>query len=208
MADPYSLALDASEGRRLSYEDYRLDFAQRDSEVIDRKSWKFERRQSFREPDDPSWGSFLRGEWGESLQLLEEEREGLLAAVREEEERGNPFCRVRVVEEPLTPYLQWELHSLRVQAECGRPVRVVSARSVDSQERHTPLPEVVVLGGQVIYEVLYTEQGVLDGAIRFDAPGLVERWESFIADLYEGGEDVISYTDRHVSNLPPPQATE
>ncbi|MEV5542338.1 DUF6879 family protein [Saccharopolyspora shandongensis] len=32
---------------------------------------------------------------------------------------GVELFRVWVVEAPLTPYLQWELHSLAVRAECG-----------------------------------------------------------------------------------------
>src|SRR5690606_32804702 len=114
-----------------------------------------------------------------------ENRRGALAeAVTEEEGRGNPFHRVRVVKEPLTPYLQWELRYLRLQAECGRPVRVLGHEAVLPLEPAGLLPEVVVLGGRVLYQVVYTDEGLSDGAIRFTDPEIVRRWEGFIEELY------------------------
>lgn len=115
---------------------------------------------------------------------------------------------MRVVQEPLTPYLQWELHALRVQEECGHPIRVIQAEDLGPWERFQLLPEVVVLGGRTLYEVVYTESGVLDGGIRFTDSDLAKRWESFIKDLFVAGEDVISYTDRRVVELPAPLAGE
>jgi hypothetical protein len=97
----------------------------------------------------------LTREWEEALRLLEEKRDVLLASYRGDEIRGSFFHRVRVVEEPLTPYLQWELHSLRLRAECGERVRVVSADMVAASELTGLVPEVVILGGSALYQVVY-----------------------------------------------------
>src|SRR5690606_28760771 len=123
--------------------------------------------------------------------LLADERDFWLSYVAADEERGTPFHRVRVVEEPPTPYLQWELHALRVQAECGVSVRVVDAERLRSLERSAPLPEVVVLGGSVLYEVRYTDAGAPEGAVRHTDPEVVATWEEFISGLYAAGEDLI-----------------
>lgn len=192
----------------LGLADYRADFAVRDAESIDHPSWKLERRQDFHEPGNASWEACLRGDWDEALQLLESRRPTLLKAVEEEEGRGNPFMRVRIVEEPLTPYVQWELASLRLQAECGRPVRVVHADKIDSLEEHELLPEVVVLGGRVLYQILYGRDGTAEGGVRYLDSVLALRWESFIRDLYADGEDVIEYADQHVSVLSLPVSEE
>ena len=208
MPDRDSLDLDAARGERLTRTAYRSDFAQRDRDVVGRSSWKFERLQHFLELDNPSWEAFRQGAWDKSLALLEGRRERLLRSVQEDQERGNPFYRVRVVQEPVTPYLQWELHSLRVQAQCGRPVRVVQAEAVSPLETAVILPEVVVLGGQTLYEVLYTAEGTLDGGVRFTDTRLAQRWEGFIQELYQEGEDVIDYVDRYVAHLPPPRTKE
>ncbi|MFI6344239.1 DUF6879 family protein [Streptomyces sp. NPDC050560] len=185
---------------------YREDFAARDARITDRSSWKLERRQHFQEPGDASWEAFRRGDWEESLRLMGSHRSALLKAVQEEEGRGNPFRRVRVVEEPLTPYMQWELNALRVQAECGRSVRVVHAGRLAALERDQVLPEVVVLGGQVLYEVRYAHAGTLEGGIRYLDPALAQEWENFIRELHAEGEDVEVYVERAVSGLPPPMA--
>ncbi|MFW5420899.1 hypothetical protein J0910_30215 [Nocardiopsis sp. CNT-189] len=204
MTDPAALRLDPSRGVRLAHREYKEEFRRHDSEVRDHKSWKLERRQHFLEPNDPSWEAFHRGEWEESLRLLEDRRGALSEAVADEEERGNPFHRVRIVKEPLTPYLRWELRYLRLQAECGRPVRVLGHEAVLPLEPAGPLPEAVVLGGRILYQVVYSDEGLSDGAIRFTDPEIVQRWEGLIGELYSSGEDVVSYTDRHMPGLSPP----
>lgn len=185
---------------------YREDFAARDAEISHRSSWKLERCQHFQEPGDASWEAFHRGDWDESLQLMESRRPALLEAVREEESRGSPFRRVRVIEEPLTPYMQWELNTLRVQGQCGRSVRVVHADKLAALEKHRPLPEVVVLGGQVLYEVLYAFDGTLEGGVRYVDRALAQEWEHFIHALHADGEDVEEYMTRTASQLLPPVA--
>ncbi|MDT0548293.1 MULTISPECIES: DUF6879 family protein [Streptomyces] len=204
MPDRNALELPLSQGERLSLEAYRSEYRQRRAELRDRHSWKFERQQEFEERDD-SWEAFRRGHWEESLRLLGEEREALLKTAQRDRERGTAFHRVRVVEEPLTPYMQWELHALRVQSEAGKKIRVVTPAALGSLETTGPLPEVVVVGGQVLYQVVYTEAGVLDGAIRFTDTELTKRWERFIKELYEAGEDLLSYFERRVAHLSPPQ---
>lgn len=207
MGDRDLLALDRSQGDRLELEEYRRDFRHRDEAVTGRDSWKFERRQHFQELSSPSWEAFRRGEWQESLRLTAERRSHWQRIAQEDRERETVFHRVRVVEEPLTPYMQWELHSLRVQSESGMPVRVVDAEGLRSFEPVAPLPEVVVLGGHVLYEVLYTDEGLLHGGVRYTDAGLIARWEGFIRQLYEDGEEIASYVDRYVSHLPAPMTT-
>lgn len=204
MPDRSALELPISQGERLPLDAYRSEFRQRRAELRDRLSWKFERQQEFEELDD-AWEVFCRGQWEDSLRLLGEEREAHLKAAQRDQERGTAFHRVRVVEEPLAPYMQWELHALRVQSEAGKKIRVVTPAALGVLETTGPLPEVVVVGGQVLYQVVYTEAGVLDGAIRFTDAELTKRWESFIKELYEAGEDLPAYFERRVAHLSPPQ---
>ncbi|RKN05401.1 DUF6879 family protein [Streptomyces radicis] len=204
MLDVHTLRLDPAQGTHLPLDAYTQDFAERESATRDHVSWKFERNQHFEEQGDPSRDALSQGRWDEALRLLEGEREHWLGIAREDEKRGTPFRRVRVVETPLTPYMQWELHALRVQAEAGLGIRVVEAERIRAWEESGLLPEVVVLGGQVLYEVLYTDAGVLAGGRRFTEQGLIRHWEQAIESLYASGEDVVSYVDRYVSRLPSP----
>ncbi|MFS7873080.1 DUF6879 family protein, partial [Streptomyces asiaticus] len=149
-----------------------------------------------------------RGDWEEALRLLADRRDTLAATAEEDERRGYAFHRVRVVERPLTPYVQWELHSQRQRAEYGQRIRIVPAEQVAASEDTGPLPEVVVLGGHTLFQVLYTEAGVANGAIRYTDRDLVERWENYIKALYAVGEEVISYFDREVAHLDPPTLSD
>lgn len=199
-------SLAPGEGRALTLDGYDGDFDRYDDAVRDHDCWKLERAQTFAEDGDPSYEAFLRGEWSTALRLHEEAAPQLRESAEARRQRGSVFHRVRVVEEPLTPYTQWELHSLRVQAANGRPVRVVAADTVRHLEPpdEGPLPELVILGGAVLYHVSYTDEGALDGAVRYTAPETVRQWERLIIDLYARGEDVVSYVERHVAHLPPP----
>jgi hypothetical protein len=204
MLDLGALVLEHARGERLASADYRRDFRRCDDEIVGRPGWKFERRQRFEEQNSPSWEAFRRGDRHESLSLLDTRRDHWTRVAHEDRKRGSVFHRVRVVEEPLTPYIQWELRALRVQSECGMPIRVVGVEQVSLLERSGLLPEIVSLGGRVLYEVLYTDEGVLDGAVRFVDPALAAAWESFIAGLYEIGESVVAYIDRNLVNMPEP----
>ncbi|RDG37685.1 DUF6879 family protein [Streptomyces corynorhini] len=204
MLDLSAPALLPEQGERLVRDEYKREFRERDAAIQDRDSWKLERRQHFEEQGSPSRDALSRGDWMESLRLMEERREKLLSAAQADERRNSAFHRVRVVEQPLTPYLQWELNSLRQQAECGTRVRVVGAELVAPSESDGLLPELVILGGDVLYQVLYTESGVPNGAIRYTDPEVIGCWESYIRELYRVGEDVMSYFHREVAHLPPP----
>ncbi|MGH3770468.1 MAG: DUF6879 family protein [Pseudonocardiaceae bacterium] len=205
MFDLDVLALDPSRGARLDIGSYRREFRLRRGEIYDSDSWKFERRQHFEEQGSPGRDAFRRGDWEGAMRILEGKRESVLQSVCKDRENRSTFYRVRVVEDPISGYMQWELQSLRMQAECGKPIRVVSARAVSALENTHLLPEVVVLGSKTIYEVVYTDSGVPDYAVRFTNAELAKNWEEFIKELYNIGEDVVSYVDRQVAHLPPPQ---
>lgn len=198
--------LDPAWGKRLTWHGYREDFWPRRS-WAGGDSWKLERRQHFEESQpSPSRQALRDGDWNGAMRLIDAGREKHRAHAREDREHGAVFHRVRVVEEPLTPYVQWELHALRVQAETGTPVRVVNAELLRGLEPGGRLlPELVTLGGHTLYEVCYTPEGVPDGAVRFTDPAIVAAWESLMKDLYGAGEELIAYIERHVARLPPPK---
>jgi hypothetical protein len=201
-----SPALPEELGQRLERPDYKRDFRERRAAIRDRESWKLERRQHFEETNDDSREALRRGDWAEVLRLFEAEREALRRSAREDESRGTAFRRIRVVQEPLTPYVQWELHWLRLSAECGHPVRVLPAPALAASESAGLLPEVVILGGRTLFQVLYTTAGVPDGAVRFTDPAVVQPWTDFLRHAYAVAEDIQDYFARAVAHLPPPPA--
>ena len=114
---------------------------------------------------------------------------------------------MRVVEKPLMPYLEWELTSLRMRAELLGKIKIWEPENLSGTERLAqmeesgPLPEIVTLGGHTLYQVLYDDRGIADGAIRFTDSELIEHWERFIQDLYGEAEDMAPFFDREVAPL-------
>jgi hypothetical protein len=106
--------------------------------------------------------------------------------------------RIRVVTTPLTEYLRWELHLLRIWAELGEEIKALRAEHVRRLEPRHPLPEVLVLGGEdsanpVMYEILY-ERGELAGARKFVDPDFIAGCRAEIAKLWDAGEWLAAYS--------------
>lgn len=196
--------LAAAAGERMPLAAYRADFAQHFWEIGPPGFWKLERQQYFQEPGDRSWEAFARGDWEESLRLLEANRADLEVEHRRVAQHAFAVHRVRVVEEPIIPYVQWELHLLRLREQCGTQVQVIGPEQVAPYESTGPLPELCTLGTAVMYEVLYDAQGVLDGGRRYTDPELILHCQRLIAELYANGERLADYFPRRVAGLPVP----
>lgn len=187
-------------GEWLDPDAYRRDFRSRRQQLRHADCWTFQRRQDVE--DSPGRAAVGRGDWEAALALIEQQRPEVLRAVEEDRDRGRVLRCVRVVDSPITPHLRWQLRLLRMWAECGLGSRVVEASSLAGLEWHAPLPDVVVLGDSVLYEVARGDGDAL-GAVRVTDPGVVRNWAEFLRQLHAVGEDVIPYVDRHV--LPPPR---
>ncbi|GGO30261.1 DUF6879 family protein [Microbispora bryophytorum] len=192
--------LEAVPGTMLPMEEYAADFLEIFHDV-DGVIWKLERAQSFDEGTDPSWNAMREGDWRRSLELLDEAR----AAIAADLPAKGELRRVRVVETPLTAYLQWELHLLALRMRLGERGRVLDAREVAAIEMDGPLPELVVFPGRRMYHVQYEQGGACRGARRIDDDEAVRTWGSIVSSLYDRGEDLLAYVDKRVMPLAPPR---
>ncbi|MFC7276043.1 DUF6879 family protein [Paractinoplanes rhizophilus] len=197
--------LDGAEGERMELDAYYADFEKNFWTINELGFWKLERQQFFKEPGYDSWEAFAKGDWDASLSLLEAGRADMAAYHRRVEEHGFVARRVRVVEEPITAYLQWELHALRIRDQCGGSVHIVGPQQVAEFEHHTALPEIYTLGTAVMYQAIYDDTGVLESALRFTDRDLILRCQRFIQDLYEAGQPLEPFFVSHVAMLPPPR---
>lgn len=170
-------------------------------------SWKLERAQYFSDPTDPPWLAFSQGKWEESIRLMEDVRPLVNKECQEAAAHGVTLYRVRIVEEPIAPYLQWELHYLRLATSAGEKIRVVDAERVRQFEKNGPLPDLLTAGMDTVYRILYTNEGVPDAARRVINPEAAKRCIEFIQELYTNGEDMDTYFERNVAHLPPAQLT-
>ena len=165
---------------------------------------KLERLQHFRQPEDASWRAFAAGRWEESLMLSERNRPAVVAEFAEDRRLGYTSHRVRVVEFPITPYLQWEMHRFTIRVECGENLRIVGPEAVTQYEANGVAPELIFMSYLAMYEVLYDKTGVLAGGRKFTDPELIAGCRAEVHALYEQGEDFRTFFDREVAPLPPP----
>jgi hypothetical protein len=197
---------DESAGTVLERGAYQREFAEREAAGHDEASWKLERQQVFKEPGNASWAAFARGDWAEALRLSAEQRPALAQYQAKVDAQRNSIYRVRVVAEPIAPYLQWELNLLRIRAEVGEKIRIVTPEAVSEFEKESPLPELITLGLHTLYRIRYADDGTLCGAVRITDPESVASVTALAERLYGAGEDIKTFFERRVAHLPPPKA--
>jgi len=196
--------LDGASGERLLGDAYWQDFGENFWKTDESGFWKLERLQTFQEPGSESWRAFADGDWAEARRLTQARRPSMEEYYRKIADHGFGTCRVRVVERPIVPYLQWELDLLRLRDELGGAVRVVDADRVADLERSGILPEIVTLGSDVMYELLYDHDGLQLGGVRYTDRGLIEQCRARIKDLYAAGEELPVFYEREVAPLKAP----
>jgi hypothetical protein len=188
---------------RMDRPTYHADF-RRVYESGVRRLNKLERGQNFKERGFASWEAFAAGEWDLALSLIQEKHDVYARQFREAARLGILERRLRVVEFPVTPYVQWELHVLRLRVELGDNIRVLDARKISDIEKERPVPEVVILGDVAMYEVLYDDDGNAAGANRFTDRALIRETSAGFEALYERGDAFHDFFDREITPLAPP----
>lgn len=183
-------------GERLLGDAYWADFDEHFWRTGEPGFWKLERLQEFQEPTDDSWVAFSKGNWPGALGLLESRREVLTRHYAKLRAHGFETWRIRVVEQPLTDYMCWELRLLLMRDELGGHTRVIDAGRVRSYEEDGVLPELITLGDDVVYRLLYDENGLQEGAVRYTGRDLVVRCREFVQGLYSDGEGIREYLTR------------
>ncbi|MGH3623373.1 MAG: DUF6879 family protein, partial [Sciscionella sp.] len=185
-------------GERLTLDSFYEDYRNRILTIGGPGFWKFERQQDFQEHENSSWDAFVRGDWDEVVRLVNKRADGLREHYQRLAAHGVTANRVRVVAEPISRYLQWELHSLRQRAECGERISVIGPEHIAQYEQYGELPEIIVLGNDAVYRVLYTDDGFAEGAIRSVYRDAVAQWQGFIESLHSRGESIGRFFDRKV----------
>jgi hypothetical protein len=164
--------------------------------------WKFERGQHYAEPHNPSWKAFHDGNWENALHLIETERERLTGQHEQLNAEGINTYRVRIVDYPLTPYLQWELHYLHLRHQTGGPVHIYPAHLLAPLE-HTghELPDLNICAPHATYIPNYDDNGVLASATKYPWGNSITR---YVKHLYKLGQPIDTYFQTHIAHLPPP----
>jgi len=166
---------------------------------------KLERGQHFKEPGFPSWEAFTAGNWDQALKLTGERRARYAEQIRDAQDRRRTERRLRVVDFPITPYVQWEMHVLRVRVDEGDDIRVLDARALADIEQQRLVPEVVILGDTVMYGAQYDKHGNAAGARRYTERALIGETRDGFNTLYQRGENFLDFFHREIAPLDAPQ---
>ena len=205
---PYQL--DHTTGEHLDneafYEDFNNHFWNCD------QFWKLESAQHFAEPGNPSWEAFNAGNWDDALKLHDDRTADLLDYHEQCTEYGITTRRVRVVKQPITPYLQWEMHLLFLRDASGGPIRILPGEQFAPFETDTPtgprFPEVCGMDKSVMYEHLYDDHGVMYKTIKYTDLATITNFKYVTDTLYSQAQPIAPYYLRHIKPLPTPTITE
>jgi len=191
-------------GAELDFPAYSADF-DREYDTLTGVIWKLERHQAFSEPGDPSWDALVAGDWGRALRLNDAEWPAVRDQVAAERDRGVETRRLRIVQTPVSPYVQWEMHYLRLLAEAGERHRVLDASRVrDLEAGGVELPEILVFGDRLIYELRYDPSGTPSGARRITDRDVVVAAANEVGELFASAEPLLDYFHREITPLPAP----
>ncbi|MFB9908423.1 DUF6879 family protein [Allokutzneria oryzae] len=94
---------------------------------------------------------------------------------------------------------------MRQRTQLGERIRVVGRRDVARFERQGPLPEIVTVGADAVYEMLYDADGAISGAVLSELSLDVTAWREFIQELYWASEGIDSFFEQRVAPLEPPR---
>lgn len=193
-------------GVRLDRKSYH-EHMRAETDRVNGAVWKLERSQVFTEAaDDPAWEAFVSGDWAKSLEIFEGERPAIRDEATKYARQGSQLRRLRIVENPVSAYLQWELQSLRIIDESGMPVRTLSASEITDLEDGLPLPEIVIVGNEALYDVQYDARWAACGARRITDHDAIREATAEMSRLWDQAEPLASYYAREIAPLPPPTA--
>lgn len=112
-------------GVRLTLEEFGTEFSHAWSRLAER-FLKVECWQAYQElPDNRSQEAFLRGDVERAVALLRDEARSDEPLYRDVRDRGLDYARIRMVQEPLSEYLRYEILSYRIREALGEPIVVV-----------------------------------------------------------------------------------
>ena len=120
---PPSWAIES--GTRLTLNEFDAAFASAWSR-IESRFLKLECWQAYQELEtNESQAAYKSGDVATARELLRREAEVDGPLYEDVQRRGIEYARVRLIQEPLTPYLEYELLSYRIRAEMGENIEIV-----------------------------------------------------------------------------------
>lgn len=161
--------------------------------------WKVERRQEYQEPGVSSLEAYIRGDKAEAVKLLRdayyEDKWTSYALHRARE--NIPMVRIRVVERPLTPYLEWEFLTYQISSQYGERILIAD---VTDQPGSSPLRggrDFVMFDRKIVLAHNYEPAGLLDGAWVIDEERQCAQYGRYFTTMLQHSIPLASFIARH-----------
>lgn len=164
---------------------------------------KIEYGQTFLEPGNESWEAFNAGDWRKALSLANSRDEEARRYFDALKNSGMEAKRVRLICEPLTGYLVWELNILIGNIELGEQISVLPLRRAEKLVDPAWLDDYVAIDETVAYRVLYNEAGLNAGGERSKDQESIRSVIHAFNLLESQGECLTAYFSREVAHLVP-----
>jgi hypothetical protein len=114
-----------TDGLRLTLDEFQSRFSDAWSKV-DSRFLKLECWQSYQETEGSgSQEAYARGDFATARDLLQQEAEADQPLYEDIRDRGIDYARIRLVQEPVTSYLKYELIAYEIRAGMGENIEVV-----------------------------------------------------------------------------------
>jgi hypothetical protein len=166
---------------------------------------KLERRQCFKEPDSPSWRAFDSGDWRLALELINVENEETKDYFEELKSRRIRALRIRIVEFPIDPYLQWEFWVYHRNARLGEDIRVITLDELHRRRgQDYELPELAIIDDTVAYEVMYDDSGLNVGGRKIVDQILIRQCTNEFMELFNVAQPIDDFFPEHILPLSDP----
>jgi hypothetical protein len=152
-------------------------------ERMEDRYFQFERLQTFQEPEDPSYRELVKGDMSSAVRLLDDSVARDAAFLISSCRRGIQYIRMRAVELPLTPYLEWEFKSYRVSARYGQMILVVDLTEHDRSGDFFRSHDFLLFDAATVLIHDYGQEGLLCGGWLIEDPATVGLYSDLAARL-------------------------
>ena len=149
--------------RYLSMDEFSSEFQTAWSE-LEWRFFKFECRQSYREPGDPSYDAFERGDLELATSLVRQRMRGQAPLYDAARKRGFRWVRVRFVDPPLSDYLtQYEFPAYRESFLLGEEILILESQQLPDMVSRSELTDYLLFDNRCALVHDYDDAGQQHG---------------------------------------------
>jgi hypothetical protein len=181
--------------QKLTPKDFSIAFRKLWAE-LSHKFFKFERLQSYQEPENPSWSAFQRGNHQRARSEMLEARAKDAPRYIDACHKGIQLIRVRAIELPLSAYLKWEFETYKISAKYGERILVIDLTDGEFGSEFKQSMDFNLFDDVAVLVPTYDSGGKLDGAFLIDDPEHVERFGNFSRELIKRSEPLAVFERR------------